>query len=311
MLKKIKMKKQYNSRIFSLVFVRFSLILASCILIFSCGSSDGDEKAEKKIEKSIDSSNVAIGVGGKVFIIPSPIETAMLIQKSGAKYDKSLLNSSAKVNSYSTKFQKCLNLGVFGADLGYTTLYDQTQDALIYFKAMNTLATDLGLSNAFDENLIEHFQKNIGKKDSILILVSSAYRASNDFLKNNDRNEEAALIIAGGWIETLQFTINIIKIKENEELKRRIAEQKITLNNLISLLSSYQGSDEYAELLKKLNDLKSEYNKVEYKYVYVPPITDEENKITAVKSKSESTITPEILKAIGDKVTEIRGLIVA
>ena len=71
----------------------------------------------------------------------------------------------------------------------------------MYFKATNTLATDLGLSNAFDKSLLERFQKNIGKKDSILVLVSSAYRASNDFLRNNDRNEEAALIIAGGWID--------------------------------------------------------------------------------------------------------------
>jgi len=280
------------------------------LFIFSaCGGGKGDENVGKKIDKMIDSSNVAIGVSGKIFIIPSPIQTAMLIQKSGAQYNKSIMNGTDKVNSYSTKFQKCLNLGIYGADLGYTTLYDQTQDALLYFKVTNTLATDLGLSNAFDKNLIERFQKNLGTKDSMLSLVSVAYRSSNDFLKNNERNEEAALIIAGGWVETLNFAINVMKTKGNEDVKRRIAEQKNTLNNLISLLSAYQGNEEYAELLKKLNDLRSEYDKVQYKYVYERPVTNEVTKLTTITSKSEISITPENIQAIGEKIAAIRGLI--
>ena len=288
-----------------------TLLFSTCLFVSSCGSGGDDEKADKKLEKAIDSNNVTIGVGGKMFIIPSPIQTAVLIQKSGASYNKSMLNEVNKVNSYSTKFQKCLNLGIYGADLGYTTLYDQTQDALMYFKSTNTLATDLGLSNAFDKALLERFQKNIGVKDSILGLVSSAYRASNDFLRNNDRNEEAALIIAGGWIETLQFAINIMKTKANEDVKRRIAEQKGTLNNLIALISTYQGNEEYAELLKKLNDLKAEYDKVGYKYVFSQPVTDEANKSTTITSKSEITISPENIQAIGDKIAAIRGMIIA
>ncbi|MEK6615711.1 MAG: hypothetical protein AABZ32_06325 [Bacteroidota bacterium] len=287
------------------------LYLISLSLLSSCGGGNDAENVDKKIENMIDSGNVVLGVSGKVFIIPSPIQTAMLIQKSGAVYNKGMMNATDQANSYSTKFQKCLNLGIYGADLGYTTLYDQTQDAITYFKVTNDIATDLGLSSAFDKNLIERFQKNLGKKDSMLSLVSAAYRASNDFLKDNDRNEEAALIIAGGWIETLQFSVNVMKTKGNEDIKRRIAEQKNTLNNLIALLSAYQGNEEYVELLQKLNDLKSEYDKVGYKYVYDRPITDEVNKITTITSKSEITITPENINAIGEKIDAIRGLITA
>jgi len=287
------------------------LLIPVTMLFSACGGGNDDENVDKKLENTIDSSNVALGVSGKVFIIPSPIQTAILIQKSGAAYDKGMMNATDKANSYSTKFQKCLNLGIYGADLGYTTLYDQTQDAITYFKVTNDLATDLGLSSAFDNNLIQRFQKNLGKKDSMLSLVSVAYRASNDFLKDNERNEEAALIIAGGWIETLQFAIGVMKTKGNEDIKRRIAEQKNTLNNLISLLSAYQGNEEYAELLQKLNDLKTEYDKVGYKYIYETPVTDEVNKVTTITSKSEITITPESINAIGEKIAAIRGLITA
>ncbi len=289
------------------------LILSSGFAFFlaSCGNNSEENAQADKQKNKVDSSNLAVGVSGKVFIIPSPIQTAILIQKSGATYNKEMLNGTDKVNSYSTKFQKCLNLGIYGADLGYTTLYNQTQDALQYFGATNKIANDLGLTSAFDKTLIERFQKNLGQKDSMLNLVSVAYRASNDFLKHNDRTEEASLIIAGGWIETLQFAINVMKSKGNEDVKHRIAEQKNTLGNLISLLSAYQGNDEYAELIQKLNDLKSEYDKVEYKYKYERPVTDEVNKVTTVTSKSEITITNENIKAIGEKIAAIRGLITA
>ena len=246
-----------------------------------------------------------------MFIIPSPIQTALLIQKSGAQYDKSMLNATSKSNSYSTKFQKCLNLGIYGADLGYTTLYDQTQDAISYFNVTNDIASDLGLASAFDKNLLTRFQKNLGNKDSMLVLVSAAYRSSNDFLKNNERNEEAALIIAGGWIETLNFALNVQKSKGNDDVKRRIAEQKNTLNNLISLLSAYQGNEDYVELLQKLNDLKSEYDKVQYVYKYERPVTDEGARITTFTSKSDIVITPQNIDVINQKVAAIRGLITA
>lgn len=291
----------------------FSCLIAVPLLFSSCGG-DGEDaaKTDKPAENLIDSNNVALGVSGRVFIIPSPIQTAILIQKSGAKYNKGMLNETSKANSYSTMFQKCLNLGIYGADLGYTTLYDQTQDAIMYFNVTNNLANDLGLTTAFDKNLMERFKNNMGKnKDSMLVLVSAAYRASNDFLKDNERNDEAALIIAGGWIETLQFAINVMKSNPNEDVKRRIAEQKNTLDNLIGLLSSNQGNEEYAELLTKLNDLKSEYDKVEYKYVYERPITDEVTKTTTITSKSGIIISQETIDAIGEKIAAIRGLITA
>ena len=287
------------------------IFILPAVLLAACGGVKEDEKGEAQIQKTIDSSDVAIGISGKVFIIPSPIQTAMLIQKSGAKYDKSLLNEFGKVTTYSTKFQKCLNLGIYGADLGYTTLYSQTQDAISYFKVVNNLATDLGIFSAFDKEIMERFQKNIASKDSTLTLVSSAYRSGNDFLRNNNRNEEAALIIAGGWIETLQFAIQVMKTNANDDLQRRIAEQKNVLTNLINLLSVYKTNASYSALISELNDLKILYENVQYKYIFENPITDEAKKTTSITSKSEITITPENIKAIGEKVASIRGMIIA
>ncbi len=286
----------------------FAVLLAVLSMNFAGCSSDPNGDPDGPI---IDSPKViTISVDGKIFSIPSPIQTAMLIKRTGANYSKAYLNPADKVNGYATRMQKALNLGVFGADLGYVTMYDQNQDAIAYFQAAQKLAEDLGVSGAFDKNLIERFKNNIGKQDSMLVLVSTAYRSADNFLKNNDRDDVGALIIAGGWIEALHFAVNVNKDKANEEVKQRVAEQKISLGNVIGLLETYAGQEEYAEILNSLRDLKSDFEGVEYKYVYEKPVTDEGNKTTTLMSKTTVNITPEQLSSIGQKVESLRSIIV-
>ena len=78
-----------------------------------------------------------------------------------------------------------MNLGVFGADLGYVAIYDQTQDAIAYMNATRKLADELGVSAAFDASLMKRFEANLGKKDSLILLVSDGMRASDSYLQNN------------------------------------------------------------------------------------------------------------------------------
>ena len=290
----------------------FALTTVVTLTFMSCGNgTTGNGDGNGKDTTGIDSNkSLTVSVNGKIFSVPSPIQTAFLIKKTGAAYSKDILNPSASVNSYSTNYQKAINLGVYGADLGYVTLYDQTQDALGYFKSVKKLADDLGVSSAFDKTLLDRFTKNLGKKDSMLDLVSSAYRASDNFLKNNDRGDVGALIIAGGWIESLYFASNVAKQKNQDEVVRRIAEQKTSLESLIGLMNANAGQDEYAELIKGLQDLKADFEGITYKYTYDKPTTDEAHKTTTITSRTEVTITPAQLESIAAKVASLRKLIV-
>ncbi len=127
-----------------------------------------------------------------------------------------------------TNFSKALNLGIYGADLGYVIVYDQTQDAIAYLKTTKQVSDDLGLVGVFNEDIINRFTKNIGNKDSLLVLTSDAFRMGDAYLKDNDRMDVSALILAGGWIESLYLATNISKAKPNEDITNRIAEQKLS-----------------------------------------------------------------------------------
>lgn len=284
------------------------LLSVSALLAGGCGR---DTKKETDELPPVDSTQSTIlNVSGEIFSIPSPIQTAFLIKNSGAPYTKDVINASGKASQYATNFSKALNLGIYGADLGYVTIYDQTQDAIGYLNSAKRLADDLGVAGAFDAQTIERFTKNLGNKDSMLVLVGVAYRSSDAYLKNNDRNDVSGLVLAGGWIESLHFATDVYKIKPNEDVKRRIAEQKSSLKSLIALLTQYYSQPEYTEFIDNLNDLSSVFEGVEFKYTFEKPFTDSIKKVTNINSKTDIKISPEQIESISQKIKSIRNQIV-
>jgi hypothetical protein len=295
-------KKYFNLKNQTIAFAVLSVFAVSC---------GGDEPTEDQIEDPIveddgPKENQLMEIDGKVFSIPSPIQTATLIQKAGTNYNKDILNEPSKVTNYSTSFKKAINLGVYGADLGYVTMYDQTQDAISYLTAVKSIGDDLGVSSAFDMELVERFEKNIGNKDSLLALVSDAYKSSDRYLKNNQQNDVGGLILAGGWIESLYFATNAAEMTNNDDIIKRVGEQKTTLNNLIKLLTPYYSKPEFTSLVDKLMELNEIYEKVEINYTYVKPTVDAATKTTTINSTTDVNIDDELLKAISEKVVEIR-----
>lgn len=287
-----------------------SLVTVLTGAVFVGCKGDGDKPEDKKddlVETPDTIKTTQFNFSGELFSVPSPIQTALLIQKSGITYDKSILLSSSNVNKFSTDYSRSLNLGIYGADLGYVSLYNQTQDALSYLGAVKQLADKLGISAAFDAGTMERIQKNVTNKDSMMVLVGIAYRSSDAYLKNNQRSDVSSLVLAGGWIESLYFSVNGYKSKPNDEIKRRIAEQKQTLNSLIKILGMNTGNAEVVELTKQLSDLAKIYEGVELKYTFVEPTTDTAKKVTYINSTSEVSISTEQLTQISAKIIEIRN----
>ncbi len=289
-----------------------SLGILALMAMFTTGCVSDVKKDSGDAGTNVDStaaSDRIMNIGGSLISIPSPIQTAMLIEKSGAEYNKSFLNDAKKAPTYATNFQKALNLGVYGADVGYVTLYDQSQDALKYMGVINKLSDELGITSAFDQNLINRFEANFGKRDSMLSMVSVAYRNADAFLKDNDRLNVGALVLAGGWIETIYFSTQLAMKHGNKDIINRIGEQKYTLNNLVKMLTPYYDQPEYDVLIDELIELAYDFDAIDIKYTYNAPTVDVATKTTTINSTTEVVITKEHLKAIADRVEKLRNRI--
>ncbi len=277
-------------------------VIAGCFFS-SCGTPEGSDEDFLETPDTIKTS--VLNVGGELFSVPSPIQTALMVQKSGLPYDQSMLNPVNQVNTYNTDDARAFILGVYGADLAYVSLYNQTQDALKYLASIKQLTDKLGLTSAFDSGTMQRIRDNITNKDSMMTLVGIAYRASDAYLKDNRRSDIGGLILTGGWIESMHFSMTSYKRNPSEAIRRRIAEQKQALTSIRRILDNNE-SQEVKEVSRMLNELSQVYDKVGFTYVYEEPRTDTVKKITYINSRTEITISEEQINDIAAKIQAIR-----
>lgn len=292
-------------------------LITILIAFSSCGDSPKEstiteEQLVQAIESEIDSNSTQlIKFNNVIFSLPSPYQFAFFIKDLGIGYHSEYLNKTSNLKSYTSSFSKALNMGIYGTDLGYLNIYDQIPDAIQYFSVLKSLAQDIGISNTFDGNTIQRIEKNMGNKDSLLFIISNKYREADAYLKDNDRNSIAVLILAGGWIESLHILCNVAKDYPDAKVIQKIAEQKHPLDNLIKILSPYYNhSDDYMNVIDQLIEIAYDFDGVEYKYEFKEPETKPEEKLTIVKSISNLTINAEQLKSITDKTAALRSSIV-
>lgn len=291
-------------------FIQHLSFLAIALTFSACGSGDGDNITNN------DTSTVATQEKNekaqKVFYsIPSPIETTSLLQSAGAKYNAKYLNSIDNVSKYSSITSKALNLGVYGADLSFTSIFSQTQESMLYLRCTNTIAGSLGISGAFDESTTSRIEANLENKDSLLGIISDSYWNSDAYLKENGQPGVSALIVAGGWIEGLYIATQIANATKNEMIISRIGEQKLSLDNLIDLLESYKTDNEgITDVLNRLLGLKKIYDGITVQPSETTASTDTAKGITTVGNNSSFKLTPEQLKQISAKAAEIRNKII-
>ncbi len=275
------------------------------------GTKDPSAKADSLDTSAQTSGTNLMKVGGRLFSVPSPVQTALLIRRSGMPYEKALPMAADAAEKMVTKAQRALALGMYGADLAYVTVHKDGQRALSTLQTVQKLSTQLELSNAFDQHMLEGFKQSLNNEDSLLRFTGSAFRMADQYLKNNNRDDVSALVLTGGWIEGMFLTLSGTAGKGDPALTNRLGEQRKTVQNLIHLLESTDTEKSQGALIAGLKDVLRAYEGVNATYEFQPPSTDAAKKTTYVNSITTVTITAEQFKAIADKVKALRATITA
>lgn len=271
--------------------------------------TDGDDAANDTLPLKVNES--AVKAENVFYYIPSPIETANLLKKAGADYDKDLLNSIDNVSKYTSTAARALNLGVYGADLSFTGIFDQSTESMFYMKCANNLATELRIAGAFGQDMRDRLEANSTNRDSILNIITDAYWDCDAILKENGQENTSALMIAGGWIEGFYLAAVIADKTKNDDVRLRVAEQKLSLETLVGLLEAKKDDKDVADVLKDLRELKVLLDRLPQNTTETQVKDDEKNKSTEIGSTPVGpTITEEQFKAIVARITTIRNGIV-
>jgi hypothetical protein len=296
----------------------FYLLMTSIVglVLFSCGgdgvdvSSDQPDSDELIVvtDNVLDSTeSMNTNINGKIFSIPSPIQMVSLIKKQDDVYNASVMTDAGNVDKFTTTFKRAINMGVYGADLGYATIYEKNLQAVSYLNSVDKLSTELGIAGAFDADLVQRFIDNGNNQDSMLIIMSEGYRKGDQFLKDNEQHDVASLILTGGWIESMFFATTSFQKTKDQEIANRIGEQKTALKTIVDLLNDFNGEGTYTDLITKLKDLQTDFDKIEFNYEFVEPVTIPEKFQTNIKSKSYVKIDEKIIGSITKKIKTIRN----
>lgn len=247
-----------------------------------------------------------------VFIgLPSPIETSLILKRSGAKFDESLLNPPENKDNYSSGLSQALNLGVFSADMCFSSMYNQSQTSINYLASTKKLAEELGLMDAINQSTFERMEANANFNDSLMYILSEIIMNAEMTLKESDRKEVAAIILAGGWIEGLYLTTQITgNTEKNDELQQMVIDHRLSLDALIKLLNQFSENENSATLLKPLDELKLIFNKIEIKTSAIEVETNAESKESFLHSKTDAVMSPAVFNELTIFIKKLRSDVV-
>lgn len=290
-------------------------VVMSAFVITGCGSDKKDKGSEEQVtiesleidEKLIQDVKTVKEI---FYSLPSPLETAMILKQAGAVYNEELMNSVDNVTNYVTNKSMALNLGIYTTDLSYASLFDQTQATINYMNAAKKMAEGLGILNAIDEDVIERLEANINNRDVIMDIISETIMNSSSFFEENDRQAMSTIVLIGGWVEGLYIATNLVGPDadlNNNELVKRIIDQKLTLSTVISLMEENNDNEDVKTIMTNVDQLKAIFDKIEITSSEIEPVTDKETNVTTLKSKTEVKMKPETYFELKEKVKLIRN----
>jgi len=289
---------------------KLSLLIITALLFAACGQRpsenlevDMEEVTAGELQISSETMNEIIQN------IASPIEVAALISSLNIPFSTSYLSDPEKLSTNTTSFEMAYSLGALSADLGYLNMYEKTGTAVNYLSSINRLADALQIGQFFDFATIKRLATTSSDIDSLMFISIHSFNNMDDYLRETDRSNLSALMIAGVWMEGLYLATQVATQNSNEDLKSMIGEQKIILNDLLLVLDHYKNETIIASYIKDLEVIKQAYAEVKITYeVGEPETIEKDGMLMVVQSETSHVLmSDETLQHIIATTLEIRN----
>ncbi|MFL5762419.1 MAG: hypothetical protein ACJ77K_00670 [Bacteroidia bacterium] len=254
---------------------RSGLPISLFILAISLSSCNSDKPVKENVLTTEDSlamvdNTTTVESKGKfdmvISDIPFPFEILDNLYTKHVPFEVKAMNPTSQASKYNQYNSKALNLGIYGADLAYAVTYEQFQEIGGYVKTTKRLAEDLNIPYAFDDSMMDKYNKFKDNKDSLTKVVYDSYNQVDKALKGDERVGMAALVVTGSWLEGLylstQAFLDVEKTPENSGMYKTIQEQKQSLVIVIKLLDEYKNDPYIGRLIDELKGITAEYNHI-------------------------------------------------
>lgn len=289
-----------------------TLLLFSALAAFTLGSCGDNDKTEE-VEASADSLKTEVPAGPvseTFFQVPSPGEMLTFIKMVGGPTNKntSFLNPSSNQKNYTDNKSKALNFGIYSCDLSYCSIFEIGSEAMKYFTTVKVMGDQIGVSTAIKPEVLKRLEKNIGSADSLAVITDDVYFSSFEALEDSKQGPTLALVVAGGWIESIFIATNLAKYEANSPVIERLADQKYTLENLIEFLKKHETDVNVAAVRADFEGILDEFNKITEKDAAAAKGKDnKDNKAMTLTGGKQLVMTEAVYNTIKEKIKTVRN----
>ncbi|MBL4594689.1 MAG: hypothetical protein JKX68_12870 [Flavobacteriales bacterium] len=282
------------------------LLLIIPFLILACTDDEDFENNPDNINEAlIEKINLPDQLGldsgeVKMFTMPTPLQIATALRVMKVDYNKSLLLQNANI-AVGSDIDLSLALGMYLTDLGYVTVYNNTQQSLKYAKDIQFIMEELPIAMYVNDGFKKRFHANIDNQDSLCKIILEGYNEANQYISETENEALGLLILTGAYIEGLYLAsssnVSNIWLEEHDNL---FIQQKLFLDNFMVLLDGYTNNTKVAAVVNKLTKLKIAFDEID---VHFNDVTE--------SYELEKSITPTNRNKINSLITELRNEIVS
>lgn len=200
-------------------------------------------------------------VVSSLYQMPTPNELFGLVKQLAGEGHKRMLNPASNVDRYVTIKSRAINFGVYATDLVYASSFKLNVEVARYYLTSKKLAEALGINSAFSDADFVRLESNLAKGDSLEVISNDAYQRAYEKMQSEQMGPVLSMVLAGGWLESMHLVVRQIEaFGKNEQLMARVAEQKVTLEHLLSMMEAYRSDANVEAIYTQLATIRDIYD---------------------------------------------------
>lgn len=236
------------------------LFLAGFVIITSTTSCKNSSTREQKKIEMDEADTILNQMEKKVYPLPTSAEVIRMLTDLEVGYIFGIANPVENSKKYIKSTDRAINLGGYGADLSYATLYNMQQEVLNYLSALRSLANELNMSQIYDESWYEKIRKNFDNRDELVKILTEAFQSTYAYLVENNQETLALLVVGGAWVEGMYLTTHVTEAAyQVAGISKNLLEQKESFTTFLEITKPYENDEDIKNFLIILEPIRKVY----------------------------------------------------
>jgi hypothetical protein len=244
-----------------------AVIIIPMLILSVSGLSSCKNRAEKEALKQKDQielnqvDSLENEIAKNVYPLPTSAEVIRMLSELEVGYILGIANPVGNARKYLTSSSKAINMGAYGADLSYATLYNIQQEVLNYLDAIRSLANELNMAQIYDETMYDRILKNFDNRDELVAILTEAFNNTYAYLSDNDQQSLALLVVGGAWVEGMYLTTHVSEAAyQVAGISKVLIEQKESFDLFMDITKPYLEDPNIKDFLDKLEPIRKVYS---------------------------------------------------